>query len=216
METAGRRAAAGMAGGRERPGGLREACVREALAVIEAEGVEALSLREVARRLGVSHQAPYRHFPSRDHILAEVVARAYDGFARFLEERAGEAAGRGDLEPMGRAYLEFAEARPLQYRLMFATALPEPAAHPEMMARARRAFDMLRDALRRHRATSGDAPDEDGLLLDALFVWSALHGAASIPRADAVRTLGLPPALLARAGENALRRIGTGIHSARG
>ncbi|MFX4450801.1 TetR/AcrR family transcriptional regulator, partial [Acinetobacter baumannii] len=46
-----------------------------------------LSLRDVARRLGVSHQAPYKHFPSRDHILAEVVGRAYASFAAHLEKR---------------------------------------------------------------------------------------------------------------------------------
>lgn len=56
---------------------LREACVREALAIITSAGVEKLSLREVARRLGVSHQSPYRHFESRDHVLAEIVRRAF-------------------------------------------------------------------------------------------------------------------------------------------
>ncbi|MCG8692745.1 MAG: TetR/AcrR family transcriptional regulator, partial [Minwuiales bacterium] len=67
------------------PKDLREACVREALAIIDTSGVEELSLREVARRLGVSHQAPYRHFPSRDHILAEIVTRAFESFARYLD-----------------------------------------------------------------------------------------------------------------------------------
>jgi len=52
-----------MTSGKGKPGDLREACIREALAIIEVGGVESLSLREVARRLGVSHQAPYKHFP---------------------------------------------------------------------------------------------------------------------------------------------------------
>ena len=58
-------------------GDLREACVKEALAIIAEGGIDSLSLRDVARRLGVSHQAPYKHFPSRDHILAEVVGRRF-------------------------------------------------------------------------------------------------------------------------------------------
>ena len=67
-------------------GDLREAYVKEALAIIAEGGIDSLSLRDVARRLGVSHQAPYKHFPSRDHILAEVVGRAYAGFAAHLEK----------------------------------------------------------------------------------------------------------------------------------
>ena len=56
---------------------LKEACLRAAREAIAEQGVEQLSLREVARRLGVSHQAPYRHFPSRDHLLAEVMRRCF-------------------------------------------------------------------------------------------------------------------------------------------
>ena len=60
-----------------RPGALladlREACVQAAREVIAERGVEGLSMRDVARRLGISHQAPYRHFESRDHLLAEIM-----------------------------------------------------------------------------------------------------------------------------------------------
>jgi len=77
---------------------LRERCVTEALAIIQEQGVEQLSLRDVARRLGVSHQAPYKHYANRDALLAEVVARelavapgpVHSGF----EKRAGMAIDR--------------------------------------------------------------------------------------------------------------------------
>ncbi len=68
-------------------GGVREACLEEALAIIEESGVEALSLREVSRRLGVSHQAPYRHFTNRDDLLAELLSRCFEVFAAHLEAR---------------------------------------------------------------------------------------------------------------------------------
>ena len=90
-------------------GGVREASVREALAIIEQDGVEKLSLREVARRLGVSHQAPYKYFSTREHLLAEVIGRCFDEFGAQLE---AAASGEADLEPalmaMGDRYLEFA------------------------------------------------------------------------------------------------------------
>ena len=83
---------------RRTPGDLREACLVEAMAIIEQEGLEKLSLREVARRLGVSHQAPYRHYPSRDHLLVEVMRRCFRDFATFLDDRAKEDDPRKDLD----------------------------------------------------------------------------------------------------------------------
>ena len=66
---------------------LRDECVNEGLSIIAEGGVEALNLREIARRLNVSHQAPYKHFPSRDHVLAEIVSRAFAAFASRLDAR---------------------------------------------------------------------------------------------------------------------------------
>ncbi|MEM7023416.1 MAG: TetR/AcrR family transcriptional regulator [Pseudomonadota bacterium] len=194
-----------------RPSDLREACVQEALSIIETSGVEQLSLREVARRLGVSHQAPYKHFPSRDHILAEIVARAFDSFARYLDGRDKTGDPDQDLGEMGRAYLRYAQAHPLQYRLMFGTPLPEPHAHPEMMRNARHAFALLSDGLQRLSGEQPSSEPSDDVLLDALFIWSALHGLASISGSCVVETLDLPTKLLEGAGPHVLNRIGAAM-----
>jgi len=190
---------------------LREGCVREALTIIADAGVEGLSLREVARRLGVSHQAPYKHFPSRDHLLAEVVGRSFDAFARRLDDRQHCENPGEDLAAMGRAYLGYALEHPLHYRLMFGTPLPDPDQHPEMMRSARHAFSLLRDCLDRMDAVrpnhvAGGAPD-----LDALFVWATMHGLASILQTSALRTLGLQPAVLSEVASQTLRRIGAAL-----
>lgn len=202
---------------------LREACVRQALAVIEAEGVERLSLREVARRLGVSHQAPYRHFASRDHLLAEIIARGFDAFARHLDARAARAGPAGadpaaDLRAMGAAYLDFARAHPLQYRLIFGAVLPDPAAHPEMLRKARHAFGLLTTAIGRlsrqpmppDDAAAGMSGDDE-VALDALFVWSALHGVATISQTRALSSLALSPIVHARATAHVLERVGRAL-----
>ncbi len=190
---------------------LKEACLTEALTIIEQEGVERLSLREVARRLGVSHQAPYRHFPSRDHILAEIVARAFDGFARHLDQHATSGDPDADMQAMGEAYLDYAATRPLHYRLMFATPLPDPASHPEMTARAHHAFDLLLTALRRKAEASGARVDPQAIRLDALFVWSALHGLATLRSTSILATLDLDHTLSARGGEHMLARFGPAL-----
>ena len=186
---------------------LKEACVTEALAIIAEQGLEHLSLREVARRLGVSHGAPYRHFESRDRLLAAVVARCYDAFARHLDARPAGGDADADLRAMGVAYLDYALSEPLSYQLMFSTRLPPPTEHPEMMASADHAFGLLRSALAR-RSPSGSAIEIEA---DALFVWSALHGLAGTLRSDILAGLELAPETVAEAGAHMLRRIGAAL-----
>lgn len=194
---------------RGRPEDLKEACVTEALAIIAATGLETLSLREVARRLGVSHQAPYRHFPSRDHILAAVVARAFDHFSAYLDSRQQVPDNPAqDLRGMGLAYLSYADEHPLQYRLMFATPLPNPADHPGMMQSARHAFTLLEQGVARMRATQGQPCTEELVTLDALFIWAALHGLAGIRGGCAITTLRLSSDILGQAPAHLLGRIG--------
>ena len=200
-----------MSATKEKPTKLREACLEEALAIIEAEGVEALSLREVARRLGVSHQAPYKHFPSRDHILAEIVARAFGAFARHLDERPRHADPQDDLAEMSRAYLDYARAHPLQYRLMFGDLLPDLKKHPDMMRQAKHAFALLNDCLARLSTKDGAAASETDVALDALFVWSSVHGLARILQSRAVQTLDLPSEAVDAAAGHLVARIGRAL-----
>ncbi len=196
-----------MAGRKDKPKDLREACLREALAIIDAEGVEKLSLREVARRVGVSHQAPYKHFSSRDHILAEIVARAFESFAQYLDQRPRAGNAHEDLMGMARDYLSYAAAHPLQYRLMFGTPLPDTEAHPRMMEQARHAFSLLSDGLRRLTPGPEGAGAEDGVLLDAVFIWSALHGFSGISGGGAMKGLRIPQAVADKAAPYLLAQL---------
>lgn len=183
---------------------LREACVQEAMQIIETAGIEKLSMREVSRRLGVSHQAPYKHFASRDHILAEILERSFDEFASALAMRTSPGDPLANLIAMGHAYLRYAAEHPLQYRLMFGTPLPDPDAHPAMMAQARRAFGLLRDVIMAMELSTN--PD-----LDALFVWSTVHGLASILHMDMFDTLAVAEHQLETTLQHVIMRIGTGI-----
>lgn len=190
---------------------LKEACLAEALAIIEADGVERLSLREVARRLGVSHQAPYKHFPSRDHILAGVVARAFARFAAHLDAHPKGQNPDEDMAEMGRAYMSYAAQHPLQYRLMFGTPLPDGDSHPEMMAQAQHAFALLCAALKRRAAARGVSLDARQEVLDALFIWSGLHGLVSIQGSSISRTLNIDSDTIAQSGAHLLMRFGAAL-----
>lgn len=189
--------------------GLGEACIAAALEIIEARGIESLSLREVARVLGVSHQAPYKHFASRDHIVAEIVRREYEAFVRYLESAADITTPHRHLASMGSAYLRFAALYPKRYQLMFEIALPNCDDHPGLATGARRAFDLLRDrlaALPSHKRATRERIEHD-----AVFIWSALHGMASLLRVGALPVASIDASIPDLLGRHLLQRIGIAI-----
>jgi AcrR family transcriptional regulator len=192
---------------------LRDACIVAAREVIAERGVENLSLRDVARRLGVSHQAPYKHYPSRDHLLAEVMRRCFERFAEHLDARPRFAAPEADLESLGRQYLGYAQQHPLEYRLMFGTPWPQAAEHPALVRDAAHAFDVLRGILRRLHGDGAAA--RDSVDLDALYIWSAMHGLAGVMNSSAIGKLELPARVHAQAVRHVMERVGRGLAAGR-
>jgi AcrR family transcriptional regulator len=190
---------------------LREACIDQALAIIESEGLEHLSLREVARRLNVSHQAPYKHFASRDHILAETVGRAFAAFSAHLRARPHQEDPLEDLAGLGASYLGYALKHSARYRLMFGAPLPDTAHNPRLLALAEAPFGILRDVIARLKRDA----DAEEIRCDALFAWSAVHGLASILESRIAERVGLQTSDLAEVISHELRRIAAGIRGSR-
>lgn len=189
---------------------VREACIQEALAIIEDKGVENLSLRQVSRRLGISHQAPYKHFPSRDHILAEIIKRAFDAFGAYLDENPVTDNPHADLDAMGRAYVHYAMAHPLHYRLMFNTQIQHSDDYPDLQKSAQYAFHLLQDCLKRLYGTDTPAALRKAEL-DALFIWSTMHGLSGILYANSIEKLNLSTIAEQAAIDHVLSCIGRAI-----
>ena len=192
---------------------LRDACIVAAQEVIAERGVENLSLRDVARKLGVSHQAPYKHYPSRDHLLAEVMRRCFQRFAAHLDARPRFDDPVQDLESLGTQYLVYAEEHPLEYRLMFSTTWPEAAASPDLVTDAIHAYDVLRGVLTRLHGVS--AEKREAVELDALYIWSAVHGLAGVMNGECIGKLGLKASVLKRALRHAMERVEIGLSGKR-
>jgi AcrR family transcriptional regulator len=191
---------------------LKEACVRAAREVIAEHGVERLSLRDVARRLGVSHQAPYKHYPSRDHLLAEVIRRCFREFAEYLDGRRAHGDPRHDLAALGERYLYYAARHPLEYRLMFGTPWPEPAEQVGVVRDAVHAFDVLRRVLRRVHGDHAGARER--VDLDAMFIWANMHGLAAITQSDVMRHLALRPRVPQRLEAHAMAMLDIALRGA--
>jgi AcrR family transcriptional regulator len=159
--------------GRYHHGDLRRALLASALDILE-EGSEP-SLRAVARRAGVSHMAPYHHFPDRRALVAAVAEEGLlalrDALLAAVETAPGNP-GRQLLET-GVAYVRFAVGSPARYRLMFSAELVERADLPEVQAAADAAYGVLLEAVRRE---IGEAAPESVVALRALGAWSTVHG----------------------------------------
>lgn len=90
----------------------RTAVLSAAAKLVEKDGPTSLSIREAARRAGVSHNAPYRHFADRDSLLAALAEQGFEELEKALEGLNGRS--------LGEAYVRFALSRPQRFRLMFA------------------------------------------------------------------------------------------------
>lgn len=188
---------------------LRDACIVAAQEVIAERGIEDLSLREVARKLGVSHQAPYKHCPSRDHLLTEVMRRCFQRFSAHPDARPRHEDPAQDLESLGLKYLDYAMKNPLEYRLMFSTTWPEPAEAANLAGEATHAFDVLRAVLRR---VHGDTRDmREAVDLDALHIWSTVHGLAGVMNGPCIDRLDVKAKVLKQAVRHAMERMSVGL-----
>lgn len=162
-------------------GDLRQALVNAALALIaERQDARGVSLREVARRVGVSQAAPYRHFDDKDALLAAV---AEDGFQRLLAAlQANATTAIADplqrLRVSGVAYVAFAIAHPSHYRVMFGAFQSDNPAYPTLNAVGREAFAVMVEAIVAGQSAGLIKAGDPRQL--AWVTWSLVHGLAML------------------------------------
>jgi AcrR family transcriptional regulator len=160
---------------------LDERLVQQALRLVEREGPEGVSLREIARRTGVSHGAPLRHFDGLADLLSEVAARGFRMLSEAVEKSgASLAPGAGALERLAaaaRAYVKTAVEHPGLFALMFRPG--ELDFENEALERESRGSFLRLVEIVRAAQDAGWQPERDTLLL-AGAVWSSLHGLAAL------------------------------------
>src|ERR1700681_3006758 len=151
-------------------GDLRDALVQAALQEAEQGGPEAINISALAKKLGVSQPAPYRHFADRDALLTAVTAEAFRQFSATLRESITKPSKRSKLSRLAQATLDFGLRRNGIYRLMFASrAMACAGKGGELYSTALETFGLVIEAL--------EAPAV-GLLRErqALKIWASLHG----------------------------------------
>lgn len=160
-------------------GNLRQALLEAALELIAEQGPSALSLRQAARRAGVSHAAPRRHFATVGELHLAVAEGGYRKLREHLMKRADEQPGAPPLRRLravGVAYVEFAATNTGHFRAMFhARVSDRPASHPLGQA-AGAAFDVLVGAIRQCQEAGEVRAGSPREL--ALGAWAIVHGLA--------------------------------------
>ncbi len=197
----------------------RELLVQVAGTLLEEEGLEAVTLREVGRRAGLSRSAPYRHFASKEGLLTAVAAAGLRLLHRRLEDAAAARAG-GPLERLGamvEAYLAFSREHAELYRMLFAP-IGRKREDPEAHEAAEGAVEAVARAVRAG-VEAGLLPAVEPRALAALVV-STAHGAAQLERTghlvaekwgtDADGVVALLVRALAAAGEAEAAQPGAG------
>jgi len=161
-------------------GNLREALVKAARAMIAERGVPKFGIAELARILGVSAAAPYRHFRDRDALLAEVARRGFEGLEAelALAAKAANANPVAALERCAQAHLAYAGRETAVYAAMFDQQLAS-SAHPKLLAARDAAFLVLR-RVAEAACNLSSVPRRPPPHMVALHVWSLTHGMATL------------------------------------
>ena len=158
-------------------GDLERALVAAGLQLVDEGGPAALTLRAAARRSGVSHAAPYRHFADREALLAAVAARGFREFRDALLAAAkADSEARGRVQAMGRAYVRFSLDHPGLFRLMFGPELADKTRHAELERGARAAYAVINEAV------AAAVPEGIGIdpAVGTMGAWALVHGLAHL------------------------------------
>lgn len=152
--------------------GLRRQVLDAAVAIAATSGPDAISMREVARLAGVSHQAPYHHFGDRAGIFAAI---SEEGF-RMLAESIEASTSLGTAA-MCEAYVHFALAHKGHFRVMMRNDLCSLEDYPSALVQADRAFNALRNEV---AVIVGGDSHEDEANAHTAYMWSVAHGLATL------------------------------------
>ena len=162
-------------------GNLRAELLDTAIEQLREQGAEDLSLRALARAIGVSQTAPYRHFGDKGELLAAMATRGYRELLTALRQ-AGLAAGdcpRDQLIAFAHAYVDYAASNPQLFKLMFGPAVQPAAKYPELRDASRETFQVVREIL--HRGIElGLFQDIDNLSYLTNAAWSSIYGLATL------------------------------------
>jgi AcrR family transcriptional regulator len=161
-------------------GDLKNALIRAGVEILSKEGVEGLSLRKVAKRAGVSHNAPYSHFPDKQSLIAAISTEGFKQLYEVLDTAISSYPDdpRRQLEESAWYYVQFAMNDRDTFKIMFSGVLEKEKDYPAFVDISYKAFSRVVDIVRacQNRGVLRAAPPE----MMAVCVWGQVHGITSL------------------------------------
>jgi len=191
-------------------GDLRRALIAAGIELLREGGAAELDLRKVARKVGVSNAAPYRHFEDKRALLAAIAEEGFvqltDRLQKATVNELSDEASDAQLVVLAYAYVNFALNEPALMREMFSGLTIDRLAYPSLHAASKEAFDVLLRLVEREQARGTFIQDDPVKL--ALVAWSMFHGLAMLLMENQMLMLGSDAAAI----DDIIRRCITGLY----
>lgn len=156
-------------------GDVKNSIISAGIDIITEQGIENLSIRNAAKRIGVSHTAPYRHFKNKEELLVAIAVKGFDILDEDMEKAMSNAcASDRAIVELGRAYIRFAVSNSNYYRIMFGDHIRNKTDYPDFFKAYDRSFQKLIQVI--ENSSDNGRLDKTDLEISAVAVWSLLHG----------------------------------------
>ncbi len=161
-------------------GDLRHTLIQTGLEMLSEGGAATLDLRKVARRAGVSHAAPYRHFADKQALVASINEEGFRRLAESIQSVLREVPSDAfaQLQAIGRTYVQFAQKNPWLMREMFSGLTIEREAFPDLYSASKSVYKFYVEVVKLGQEEGKIVDGDPGALASVL--WSLLHGVAML------------------------------------
>lgn len=157
-------------------GDLKNALIQAGIDIISEQGIQKLSIRNAAKKIGVSHTAPYRHFKSKEELVVAIAVKGFDILENTIEKAVANLSKSDPLSLIEgcRAYIQFAISYPNYYRIMFGDTIKNKTDYPDFLKAYELSFRKLIHVI--VNQVNHHKKDKTDLEITAIAVWSMLHG----------------------------------------
>lgn len=161
-------------------GDVENACIQAAFELLDEKGFHQLNIREVTKRVGISHNAPYRYFKSKEELFVILIIRIYDEIIKVLDDVISTSKGDidEDYKKLVRSFVVYVIRNREKYRLLSFYTVQNPRIYPNLMVAANELFSKIHEVLARY-LKEFDKSEEDTVKF-IIFCMSTIRGYATM------------------------------------